>query len=420
MAFGWSDPTPLQEAVTRLEVAVHQHRAWLSGGYQPPWSWTRVHAETAWLQLSTTLAAAVEPLHDTCWYHPSQALTALRDAYQACRSFAAHTNADGPHGVEVLIRPAIEGTFLRDANRLALLDHALAHDPALANDGAAQQLHAAIHTAVPSFDRTAPPTRTAAGGDRLGKELSRLPAVLHHFGVENAATLVEQAPPHLREVIESVLWNDEVAYAESGNIKVERKLHDLQRELASSPDWLGPIAGPFMILLRQTMLFLVSRYNIGTAMGGQRTAYLRASSGAAALEKPLHQDYFEWLSHGPLYNTLQAEPINRGRGRADVLVRFRNASFCVECKREQDNATRDGLRTYAGQAAVYTDTDAAFGILLALDLTSPASGAPDLFSSVWVERVQREREDQARYVVIARLPGNKPHPSATTTPPRRP
>lgn len=63
-----------------------------------------------------------------------------------------------------------------------------------------------------------------------------------------------------------------------------------------------------------------------------------------------------------------------------VLVRFRNASFCVECKREQDDATRDGLRTYAGQAAVYTDTDAAFGILLALDLTVPASGAPDLFS----------------------------------------
>ncbi|WFF08045.1 hypothetical protein O7622_05580 [Micromonospora sp. WMMD1076] len=420
MAFGWSDPTPLHDAVTRLEAAVHQHRAWLSGGYQPPWNWARVHAETAWLQLSMTLTAAAEPLHDACWYHPSQALAALLDAYQAGRSFAAHTNGGGP-GVEVLIQPAIEGTFLRDANRLALLDRALAHDPSLADDDAAQQLHTAIHAAITTRNTasraTTPPS---TGGDRLGKDLSRLTAVLHHFGIEDAASLVKRAPPHLQEVMESLLWNDEIAQAETGNVKVERKLQELQRELAGSPDWSGPMGGPFTILLRQTMLFLSSRYNIGATMGGQRTAYLRSSGGTAPLEKPLHQDYFEWLSQGPLYNTLQAEPINRGRGRADVLVRFRNASFCVECKREQDDATRDGLRTYAGQAAVYTDTDAAFGILLALDLTTPTSGSPDLFSSIWVERVQREREDDPRYIVIARLPGNKPHPSATTTPPRRP
>jgi hypothetical protein len=37
-------------------------------------------------------------------------------------------------------------------------------------------------------------------------------------------------------------------------------------------------------------------------------------------------------------------------------------------------ATRDGLRTYAGQAADYIDTDAALGVLLALDLTSQRHG----------------------------------------------
>lgn len=169
----------------------------------------------------------------------------------------------------------------------------------------------------------------------------------------------------------------------------------------------------------QTMLYLVSRYNIGATMGGQRTAFLRTVAGARpALEKPLHQDYYEWLKQGPIYNIIQAEAINRSRGRADVLVRFRNASFCVECKRELNDASHDGPRTYVGQAAVYTDTDAAFGILPVLDLTTPPTGAPDLFSSVWVELVQREREQGSRYIVIARLPGNKPEPSGTTTPPR--
>lgn len=418
MAFGRSDPAALRDAVSRLKAAVNQHSAWLSGGYLPAWTWARTQAETAWLHLSATLAAAAEPLHEPCWYHPSQAIAALRDAYRAGRSFTASAESDGSRGVEILIRPTIEGSLVRDANRLALLDHALAHDPAFAGDEAAQQLHAAVHAAVNALKTAGPPPQTAEGGDGLGKELSRLPAVLHHFGISNAASLVAQVPPSLLEIIESVLWNEKIAYAESGNIKVERKLRELQRELAASPDWLGQIAGPFKMLLQQTILYLVSRYNIGTTMGGERTAFLRTAGRKAALEKPLHQDYFEWLNQGPIYNIIQAETINRGRGRADVLVRFRSASFCVECKRELDDASHDGLRAYAGQAAVYTDTDAAFAILLALDLTTPPTGAPDLFSSVWVEKVQRGREEHPRYVVIARLPGNKRDPSATLTPER--
>lgn len=417
MAFGRSDLAVLGDAVGRLEAAVKQRSAWLSGGYLPPWTWERTLAETAWLQLSANLAAAAETLDDICWYHPSQAVAALRDAYQAARSFVARTESGKSRGVEVLIRPAIEDGIIRDANRLALLDHALAHDPAFSDDEAAQQLHTAVHAAVNALKATAVSPLAEGGGDP-GKELSRLPAVLHHFGIDNAAALVAQVPPRLRDIIESVLWNEKIARAESGNIKVERKLDDLRRELATSPDWLGPIAGPFMILLQQTILYLVSRHNIGATMGGDRTSFLRTTGLKASLEKPLHQDYFEWLNQGPIYNIIQAETINRGRGRADVLVHFRNSSFCVECKRELDDASRDGLRAYAGQAAVYTDTDAAFAILLVLDLTTPPTGAPDLFSSVWVEQVRREREEHPRYVVIARLPGHRRDPSATLTPGR--
>jgi hypothetical protein len=376
--------------------------------------------------LAATLSAAAEPFHQTCWYHPSQAAAALRDAYQAGRAFAARIDDQAPRGVEVLIRPTIEGAFIRDAQRLALLDHALAHDPAFTDDEAAQRLHQAVHTAAEHLDSTDPAAMPTDGGGGLGKDLGRLPALLHHLGARQAADLADRLSAHQQDTLEALLWNEEIAHAESGNIKVERKLQELHQQLAASPDWLGPIAGPFKILLRQTVLYLVSRYNIGAAMGGQRTAFFRAPAAPAAtstrravpLEKPLHQDYFEWLTQGPIYNIIEAETINRGRGRADVLVRFRNATFCVECKRELHDASTDGLRAYAGQAAVYTDTDAAFGILLVLDLTTPPTGAPDLFSSVWIEQVRREREDQPRHIVIARLPGNKRDPSSTPTPTR--
>jgi hypothetical protein len=422
MAFQHTDTTPLRDAATRLQDAVHQRHAWLAGGHLPPWAWARAQAETAWLQLSATLSAAAEPLHDACWYHPSQAVTALRDAYQAARTFTARVESGSPRGVELLIRPAIEATFITNTNQLALLDHALAHDPAFAGDEAAAQLHTAVHAALhrsQTATRSAPATPDEGGGGP-GKEPSRLPAVLHHLGVDDAAALIANVPPRLQETLESILWNQKIARAELGNSKVERKLQDLQRDLATSPDWRGSTASSFKLLLEQTMLFLVSRYNIGATMGGERTAYLRTAGRVAALEKPFHQDYYEWLTQGPLYNIVHAETINRGRGRSDILVKFRNTSFSVELKRETDDASADGLRAYAGQAAVYTDTDTALGILLVLDLTIPLDGAADLFSSIWLEKVQRQGEHDPRYLVVARLPGKKPHPSATHTSPRRP
>ncbi|MBG0564903.1 hypothetical protein [Actinoplanes aureus] len=420
MAFQRADTAPLRAAANRLRDAVTHHQAWLSGGYLPPWSWARAEAETAWLQLAETLTTAAEPLTSDCWYHPSQAIAALRDAYQAARSFAVHADSNDPHGIELLIRPTIESAFIDDKARLAVLDHALAHDPTFADDPSTQRLHIAVHQAL-RCSQPSPDAAPAAGKrDGLGKELSRLPAVLHHFGIEDAIELVNNVPARLQQAIESILWNAKIAEAETGNIKIETKLGELQRQLAASPDWIGASAGPFQMLLQQTMLFLVSRHNIGATMGGERTAYLRTTpNSAAALEKPFHQDYKEWISQGPLYNVAQAETIDRGRGRADVLVKFRNVSFCVECKRETTDASKDGLRSYAGQAAVYTDTDIAFAILLVLDLTTPPTGAPDLYSNMWVEQVQREEEDNPRYIVIARLPGKKPDPSATRTPPRR-
>jgi hypothetical protein len=93
-------------------------------------------------------------------------------------------------------------------------------------------------------------------------------------------------------------------------------------------------------------------------------------------------------------------------------------SFYVECKREETDASHDGLHRHAGQARAYSVTNVAFGILLVLDLTKHQTGVPDLFSSVWIESVQVNTEETPRQIVVVRVPGNRLDPSATRTPAR--
>ncbi|AVT39633.1 hypothetical protein [Plantactinospora sp. BB1] len=421
VAFHQPDTGPLLDAANRLEAAVTQHHAWLGRTYSPPWNWTRGQAEIAWIQLSQTLTAAAQPAHDAWYCHPSQAIAALLDAYQAGRSFIAHTQSpDQPHAVEILVKPTIEAIFVRDTHRLALLDHALEHDPAFTDNEAAQRLHQAVHD---SLDRSATGgTSPDRGGGEQGKVPTRLTAVLHRMGLADAHEHLRHLPAAIQDRLETLLWNEEVAQASTGNIKVERKLQELIAGLSTAPDWAIPqIAGPFKILLQQTLLYLVSRFEIGGEMGGDRTAFLRATPGSRPpKERQMHQDYKDWLDQGPIYNQVKAEVFDRGGGRADVVVNFPHASFSVECKREQDDASKDGLRKYVGQASAYTQTDAAFGILLVLDLTDHSAGAPDLFANVWVENVQRGPEEEARRIVVARLPGNRQSPYATLAPPLLP
>src|SRR5262249_58047294 len=120
--------------------------------------------------------------------------------------------------------------------------------------------------AADAMDLTTRAPPAAEGGGGLGKEVSSLPALLHHLGARQAADLADRLSPHQLDTLEALLWNEEIARTESGNIKVERKLHELQTQLAASPDWIGAIAGPVMILLRQTGLYLGSPYHLGTTM----------------------------------------------------------------------------------------------------------------------------------------------------------
>jgi hypothetical protein len=97
--------------------------------------------------------------------------------------------------------------------------------------------------------------------------------------------------------------------------------------------------------------------------------------------------------------------------RADILFKFDAATFNVECKIEEEDASEASLRKYVAQANEYQNTGPGLAVLLVLDKTVGAEGAVNLFDSIWVERVQRPGESAPRLVVVVRIPGGRENPN---------
>ncbi|WP_327749705.1 hypothetical protein [Streptomyces europaeiscabiei] len=128
-------------------------------------------------------------------------------------------------------------------------------------------------------------------------------------------------------------------------------------------------------------------------------------------EALFHQHYREVLAFSSLFGVVTSEVIDKAGGRTDILVSFGAVHFNVECKIEEDDASEPALRRYVAQAAEYQNTNAGFAVLLALDKTIGAEGAANVFSSIWIEPVQRPGESEPCLVVIIRVPGGRENPN---------
>ena len=98
-------------------------------------------------------------------------------------------------------------------------------------------------------------------------------------------------------------------------------------------------------------------------------------------------------------------------GRIDLMFTFQGFRFVAELKREQENASREGIEHYLAQTVAYQATDIAVGMLIILDLTARA--LPDhVRDHVWVDVVPAARPGGTdRYVLVIRVPGNRLSPS---------
>ncbi|GAA2582089.1 hypothetical protein [Streptomyces tubercidicus] len=411
-------PVRVAAAAQALHDRVQNYRAWRMRTSTPAWAKGRQDDITAWCELTVLLDYAAQHMgDDDPWYaHGHGILTALLRAYTAHHTVKVLTDTPAEQVVETLVAPVIEDAFLRSENRFRILEHALTHDEDFRDDGAAQRLHASLSARLRSSALLDPGAEVDPGKTRRWPQLARqFPEDFAVFTDQNSDKVLDRLELALRDSDDFLLSVTDAKYS--------RLMDTLVVRLEKSRDWIATVAEPFQVLLEATVRFAFLCYDVGRTTGGSYTEYLRGRDKDGKKQKVdealFHQHYREFLAVTALFRVAHFEVIDKGGGRADVLVTFPAAYFNVECKIEEEDASKDGLRTYVAQAAEYQNAGPSFAILLALDKTVGAEGAINLFDSIWIEEVQRTGELEPCLVVVVRVPGGRENPNRLRPAPRR-
>ncbi|MEV6769674.1 hypothetical protein AB0N05_13705 [Nocardia sp. NPDC051030] len=404
-------PSRVAAAASTLHENLHRYRAWRMRTRTPAWACGRQSDITAWAELTTLLDAAAKHLgRDDPWYeHGRGILTALSRAYSAHHTVVVLADTPTAGVVETIIAPVVEDAFLERESRIEFLAHALEHDDEIRENPVAQRLYRSLTA------RLRAPTLAEGEGDAPPGKFRRWPAIARQLEPDDFATLTAQNDDRIMDRLELALRDRDDFLHAASDPKYSRLLTTLIDRLSQSRDWLPGIAEPFQVLVDATVRFACHCYDVGRKMGGSYTEFLRARDKDGKKQKVdealFHQYYREFLCGTALFRVVKSEVIDLAGGRADILISFPSASFNVECKIEEKDASRQGLHQYVAQTAEYQNTGPSFAILLALDKTIGAEGAVNLFDSIWIEEVQRPDEAEPCLVVIVRVPGGRESPN---------
>lgn len=404
----------LASIADELEVSWRRRRAWMSRTREVEWLAPRAIAETVWAGLVATLREAASDLQRASWLQPYDALERVLGAYSIDRTVEVVADAEALGGVSSLVQPVIEGAFIRREGLLAHLRDVLVDEDFAAQNRDAVLLLERVDALRAQDGR--------CGGDDPGKVWAAAPALAAALGSDVAARLIAGVDQSTVAALETAIHLRSIATTLTRDPLFDQLLAKIVEELDVCPTFTGSVRETFVYLVESTLRFLAYRADIGTTSGGPRVDYLFApggsSGGAKELpnERPLQNDYREWLAAGPLRAAADTEVSDVASGRADVKVAFGGLRYLTEVKRELSNASRNSLRRqYTGQAAAYAGTSAELGQLLVLDLTDHRRGFPGLRDSVWVERVPVDGGAD-RFLVVGVVRGNRLVPSATKGP----
>lgn len=395
-----SEAAVLQKRAKELRSTLALRRGWLSRTHQG-WLAPRADAELKWVRAADHLAGTAAAISRASWPDPMASLIYVVDAYLAmrCVRLAVWEPKDG-RTLAIVIAPRLDDAFVQVAGLRQHLIDLVARLPD------AQQA-----TARAIIQRIGYTPELPHASDS-----SRWP-LLERLGVHFSPDAVK---PEVLDHIEASLANREAERTWDADPVLDQMLDLVRDELSPCEDFQGAVADQFMDLVSRTLKFLKSRQDAGPSSFGGRAAYLFAwgkNPDDAPLEAELAADYHQFLESAGSSVGLASEVRDRGGGRVDVLVHYGTHSFTAELKREFQNATPDALRYYLGQAGSYQGTGVRLGILLVLDLTQKLSYVPHLRSNAWVDVAPALTPgDLPRYVVVARVPGNRRVPSDTLNP----
>lgn len=119
---GFPDPnqqTNAQRALERLQRSVSIRQFWLQDAHLPNWLIRLESSGVEWARLAAKIQEAKKNLTRPAWLNAASVLHQLFEVYQVSR--AAHLNVN-ISGMEQILRPHIEESFLRSHAHLSVLD----------------------------------------------------------------------------------------------------------------------------------------------------------------------------------------------------------------------------------------------------------------------------------------------------------
>lgn len=163
------------------------------------------------------------------------------------------------------------------------------------------------------------------------------------------------------------------------------------------------VAVAFDHLLQLLIRFLHQRLN---ATNSQKQYLGPFPNGKPWPEKLLQHDLFDYLS---ALGYAGIEVITAG-GRADLYIPGEGFRFVIEVKRSTGEWHGANIKALS-QTAAYQQTSVRLGVLSVLDLSARAAGTPHFDRCFSVAEIKHD--DDARTVVVMRVPGNRNPPSAS-------
>lgn len=433
MAFGRHDSNAIADAAERIANLLDRRDAWISRTHQPAWLQPRRSAEIAWHELVLQLRGAANALDEDAWLDGWQALSTVLTAYQASRTVQPMTG----DGLDFLVQPVIEDSFLRQEAFLAQLRRAAQETEHHADRGFDAETANALLNAIETTSsrreaRDACPSQDQDQSEdddpdraNLARLQRRAPTLLILLGAGQALRIAASLDDTQLLAIEGIAHDSDIARLEATDPSIVPKLDELMAALSAHPAFTGETRRTFSSLVKQTLLFLKSRSDLTRTnlVGGSKKNepppfdYRRKPEGSNArkpVEADLQRDFQQWLLKGPLHNAVTVEPVDVAMGRADVMVHFGSLRYLTEIKKDDIDNNRQYLEgRYLPQTADYSNTNAPFGQLLVLDLTSKTDTKGNLRvdESVWSTTHRPNGATVDRAVVVGIVAGNRTTPS---------
>jgi hypothetical protein len=386
----------LDHIASSLLSEAFQLHAWHAGPNDPPWLRAKHTEAVSWELLALSLKSLAKHLDDHSWWEPAVIIEQhLLFAYAAGRSIMNRTRSSG---IEVLVRPRIEGALVQRDWQAGLLKTWLTR-------------HSESEWRVEA-------EALAAKVDALVSEGRRVHPIEAATAKPTVAALLEQAqiPPNAKALAKAVIADAQAVHVANMSAAEFQLIETCVEVALSLSDYRENKSGKmlFNAVLAWTVRFLASRLDLTKRDVPTLSYMFERDNGSLPQESELQLDYHNLMLSN--ISGTEIEVSNIGGGRADLRFVFGPERLVVEVKRESGNCSFEGLeQLYAAQTTDYQNVSIRLGFLLVLDQTEIRSGGtPHISTLVRPAMVVRKGETEPRCVVIVKVPGRRMRPSDLT------